>query len=73
MLAVSKHHAGERDLVERADGLSDHGKGVMANLAVWHNVIGTDQIKIVDLAARHELVDLDGAGQFQRDVFQFVL
>ena len=62
-----------RDLVERSDGFADHGVGVMADLAIRHDVVGADQIEIVDLAARHELVDLDGAGGFKRDVFEFVL
>ena len=45
----------------------------MADLAVGHDVIGPHQIKIVDLLARHELVNLDGARGFKRDVFQLVL
>ena len=32
------------------------GESVVAHLAVWYDVVGPHQIKIVDLAARHELV-----------------
>ena len=73
VLAVGQHHAADRDLVHAADGFADHREGVMADLAVGHEVIGPDQIAVVDIGLRHELVDLDGAGGFQRDVVEFVL
>jgi hypothetical protein len=34
--------------------------------------VGTDQIPLIDLAAVDELVDLDGAGRFERDVLEFL-
>jgi len=68
MLPVGQHHAGERHLVERSDGLADHSKSIVADLAVRHNVVGADEIQIVDLAAGYELIDFDGAGRLQRDV-----
>src|SRR5262249_25990078 len=46
---------------------------VVADLAVGHEVIGADHIAAVDVAARHEFVDLDGAGRLQRDVVELVL
>ena len=73
MPIVGKDDAGERHLVERADGLADHCECVMANLAGWHDIVGRHQIEVVDLASRHEFVDLNGAGGFQRDVLKFVL
>ena len=36
-------------------------------------VVGTDQIPRVDLAAVDELVDLDGSRRFQRDVLELLL
>ena len=36
-------------------------------------VVGTDQIARIDLAAVDELVDLDGPRQFQRDVLELLL
>ena len=36
-------------------------------------VIGADQIARIDLGAVDELVDLDGPGQFQRDVLELLL
>jgi hypothetical protein len=45
----------------------------MADLAIGHDVIGPHQIEIIDLPARHELINLDRAGGFERDVLQLVL
>jgi len=73
VLAGGKHNAADRDLVHAADGLADHREGVVADLAVGNEVIGADQIAAVDLAARHEFVDLDGAGRIQRDVVELFL
>ena len=73
MLAVGQHHAADRDLVQAADGFADHRKRVVADLAVRHQIIGADHIAAVDVGARHEFVDLDGAGRFQREVVKLVL
>ena len=73
VLAVGQHHASDRDLVHLADGFADDGEGVVADLAVRHQVVGTDQIPRVDLAAVDELVDLDGSRRFQRDVLELLL
>ena len=73
VLAVGQHHAADRDLVHGADGLADHREGVVADLAVGHEIIGADQIAVVDLGLRHELVDLDRVGRFQRDVVELFL
>jgi len=68
MLAVGQPNASERHFVERADGFAEHRVGGVADLAVGHDVIGTHKIEVVDLQARHELVDLDGPRGFQRAV-----
>ena len=73
VLAVGQHHAADRDLVHLADGLADHREGVVPDLAVGTQVIGTDQIARIDLGAVDELVDLDGARRFQRDVLELLL
>ena len=67
-----KHHAADRNLVHVADGFADHRKGVVADLAVGHQIIGPDQIAVVDIRLRYEFVDLDGSGRFQRDVVEFL-
>jgi hypothetical protein len=59
--------------VHLADGLADHGERVVADLAVGPQIVGADQVARVDLAAVDELVDLDGARGFQRDVLEFFL
>ncbi len=73
MLAAGQHHPSDRDLVHLADGLADHGEGVVPDLAVRTEVVGADNIARVDLVASHELVDLDGTGGLQRDVFELLL
>ena len=73
VLPVGQHHAPDRDLVHLADGFADDGEGVVADLAVRHQVVGTDQISRIDLAAVDELVDLDGSRRFQRDVLELLL
>jgi hypothetical protein len=49
MLAFGQHHAENRDLVERTNGFPDHGVGVVADLAVGNDVIGPDELEVVDL------------------------
>ena len=73
VLAVGQHHAADRDLVHLADGLADHRKGVVPDLAVRAQVVGTDQVARIDLGLLDELVDLDGARGFQRDLLEFLL
>jgi hypothetical protein len=73
MLAVRQHDAGNRHLVERADCFADHGISVVADLAVGDKIVGPHQVEIVDLAARHDLVDVDGACGFERDILEFVI
>ena len=62
-----------RDLVHTADGLADHRIGVVTNFAVRHQIIRPDQVARIDIGFRYELVDLDGARAFERDVFKLVL
>jgi len=69
----SQHHAADRDLVHLSDGLADDGESVVADLPVRHQVVRTDQISRIDLAAVDELVDLDGARRFQRHVLELLL
>jgi hypothetical protein len=73
VFAVGQHHAADGDLVHLADGLADHREGVVADFAVRTQVVGPDQVARVDLGLLHELVDLDGAGGFQRDLIELLL
>ena len=50
VLAVGQHHPADRDLVHLADGLADHREGVVADLAVRTQIVGTDQVARIDLA-----------------------
>jgi hypothetical protein len=73
VLPIGQHHATDRDLIQLSDGFADDRESVVADFPVRHQVIGTDQIPRVDLAAVDELVDLDGSRRFQRDVPRFDL
>jgi hypothetical protein len=73
VLAVGQHHPADRHLVHLADGLADHREGIVADLAVGPQVIGADKVARINLLAIDELVDLDGAGRFKRDVLEFFL
>ena len=65
------------DVVLLEDGFTDVTASdilaVMTGLAVRNDVVGADQIQIIDLCARHKLVNLDGAGRIECDVLQLVL
>jgi hypothetical protein len=54
------------DLVHRTDRFADDGEGVVAHFPVRHQVVGTDQISRVDLAAVDELIHRDGSRRYQR-------
>jgi hypothetical protein len=45
----------------------------VAHFAIGPQVVGTDQVAGIDLAAVDELVDLDGPRRFQRDVLELLL
>jgi hypothetical protein len=70
VLPVGQHYPPDGDLVHLADGLPDHGEGVMADLAVRTQVVGTDHVARIDVGLVDELVDLDGARRFQRDLLE---
>ena len=44
----------------------------MTDFSVRHDVVGPNEIQVVDLVAGNELVNLDGAGRLQRDVLELV-
>src|SRR5450755_4964868 len=73
VLAAGQYDPSDGDRVHVADGLVDHGGGVVPDLAVRTQIIGADDVARVDLVALHEFVDLDGAGGFQRDVLELFL
>jgi hypothetical protein len=40
VLAVGQHDPADRDLIERADGFTNDRVGVIADLAIRHQVVG---------------------------------
>jgi hypothetical protein len=60
-------------VVHRADGLADDGIGLVTHLAFRNDVVGPQQIKLVDLRLRDELVDVDRARALEGDVVELVL
>ena len=63
----------DRHHVHVADGLADDGERVVPDLPIGNEVIGPDEVARVDARLRHKLVDVDGAGKLERDVFQLIL
>ena len=61
MLARGEDDLADRDHTLLANGLSDHREGLLADLTVRHDVVRVVEVELVDLFARHEFVDLDGA------------
>jgi hypothetical protein len=59
MLAVGEHDAGQCDAALVLHGVADDREGLFAGLAIWHDVVGTLVVALVDLVLGHELVDLD--------------
>jgi hypothetical protein len=45
----------------------------VADLAFGDDVIGADQVELVDVRLRYEFVDVDGPGALERDVVELVL
>jgi len=60
MLAPGQHHTSNCNSVERTDRLAYDSEGIVSHCPVGYDVVRPDEVEIVDLAARHELVDLDG-------------
>ncbi len=49
VFAVGQHDTADRDLVHAADSFADHRERIMTDLAVRHEIIGADQIAVVDI------------------------
>src|SRR5882762_5077429 len=64
---------GFRRLGRFGAALADHREGIMADFAVGPQVVRAADVARINLVPRHELIDLDGAGGFQGDVFEFFL
>ena len=67
MLAVGEHDAGQRHPALVLHGVADDGEGLLAALAVRHDVVGPLVVALVDLLLRHELVDVDGVRALELD------
>src|SRR3954462_9740423 len=73
MLAARQHKACQSDLVHGSNGLSDYGERVVADLAIRDDVIGTDEIEIIDFVTRYKFADFNGAGAFEGNALKFLL
>ena len=72
MLTGSEYDLAQRHHALFANGLANDCESLLTDLAVGHDVVGITQIKFVDLAARHEFIDIDDAFAFDRDRLEFV-
>ena len=73
MLPVGQDQPSDCNHVHASNGLADDRVGVVPHLAVRHEIVGPDDVTLVDILPRHELVDLDRMGTFEGNVVQFVL
>jgi hypothetical protein len=53
-------------------GFPDQGECLLADLAIWRDVVGAVQVEFVDLVLGHELIDIDYALALDRDGFEFL-
>src|SRR6185312_6504881 len=68
-----EHDATEGNHDFLLDGLTNHGEGLSADFAVGGDVVRNVPIELVDLASRHELVDLYRVGASERDGLQLFI
>ena len=72
--AAVKDDTGETDEIFLFHRLADHSEGFVGDLVVRRDVIGFVEIDFVNLAARHEGLDVDGVGALERHLVElFVL
>src|ERR1700722_5448057 len=70
MFAGGKHDAAEGHHAALLNRLADHREGLLSNLAVRYDVIGTINVEVVDLVPGCELIDVDGARRLDVDCFE---
>ena len=73
VFAAGEHDTADCHHLHLLDDVADDHKGILADFAVRRDVIGADIIEVVDFVARHELIDIDGLGAFERDRFHFLV
>src|SRR5258706_9937471 len=61
MFTAGQNEATDSDHIHVADRLADDGECVVTDLAIWHQIVRTDQIARINVGFRNELVDIDGA------------
>jgi hypothetical protein len=59
VLARGEYDLADRDHTFFVDGFTDHRERLLADLAVWNDVIRIAHVEFVDFFFRHELVDVD--------------
>jgi hypothetical protein len=64
VFAPRQHNPSNRDHVHFGNRVANDREGVLTNLAVGSDVVGGVDIAVVDLTARHELIDFNGPGAF---------
>src|SRR4051812_5932654 len=73
MLTAREHNARQSDLIHRPNGLSDYSERIVADLAIRDDVIGSDEIEIIDFFTRYKFAHVNCASAFQRNAFKFLL
>src|SRR5262245_2353529 len=70
MLAVRKDDARDRYAALVLHGVAYDRECVLAALAVWHHVVGTLIVSLVDIGLGHELLDVDRMRALYLDGFE---
>ena len=72
VLARGEHDTRERHHALLANHLPDDGERLLSDLAVGHDVVGVVEVELVDLVARHELVNVNDPPAFDGDGFELL-
>ena len=60
MFAAGQHEPTDGHHIHAADGFTDDGKRIVADLAIRHEIIWSDQITRINVGLPNELIDVDG-------------
>jgi hypothetical protein len=67
VLAGREHDTADRHHALLCNCVADDAERLLADLAVGNDVVGAVDVEIVNLGARHELGDIDGARRLDLD------
>ena len=72
-LAAEQHDARQAHHLLRPHGIADDGERLLAHAIGGREVVGRVEVKLVDLGARHEALDVDGVIALDLDGLELVV